>query len=183
MRFFYNILLCTLLFSFGSCVKDLDFDQAADIELEPVVAISLLNFDFSINDLSSYNSSMNQDVFVDEVITEEVVFAPLTSTFFQEDLDRIVPEIEGSNEFNNDFTLVLTFSDENDRVTYTTENIIIPANSVGPYAIEEIVILNTPAIVRTTKIAGVLSFQGTVNPSEERRVVINTAGTFYFTTN
>lgn len=179
--FFCKILLLSICFN--ACVKDIDLDQAEDIELSPEIAVSLLNFDFSVDDLDNYDTSMDFDVVVDEEIMGEVLFSRFDDSLFQEDLDRIVIKFEGSNTFNETFVVTLTFFDENDTITHELAPITIPANSVGPYPEREIVILNSPNILNSTKIEGSSAFQGTVNPSEERNLTINTAGTFHFTIN
>lgn len=171
---------------FSACVKDLDFNQAEELELEPAIATSLLSYNFNFDNfsaLSGFDSTMDNDFIVDENITEEVVFSYMENTFINEDLDRIVPEINGNNTFEDDFTVTFTFLDENDNETYKTEDIVIGGISEGPYAVDEIVILNNPNVVNTNKIIVDVTFQGTVNPSEEKELTINLGAVFYFSTN
>jgi len=183
MKISYKILFLIFSICFSACVKDLDFDQAEDIELEPAIAISLLNFDFGVSDINSLFNLIDLSIPIVGEVTDEIVFSSFEDDFFQEDLDRIVPVIEGSNGFDVDFAIVLAFLDEFGNEMYSTEEVIIPANSVGPYFAEEVVILNNPDILNSTKVVGTLILQGVVNPSEGDRVVVNTGAIFHFSTN
>lgn len=181
MKFIYKIILCSLILSFNSCVKDLDFDQAEDLELEPAVAASLLNFNIDQSEYDLFDvidgTSVNQS------IVDEILLPDFRTPLLEEDLERVVFQFEVNNTFEGEFTIELTFLDENDVVTYIMEPIIIPANIEGYTEEREVVILSYPAIFNSRRVTGTLNFNGIISTVNEGNLVFKSAGIFYFSIN
>ncbi|OOV27716.1 hypothetical protein BXU11_09675 [Flavobacterium sp. LM5] len=92
-----------ILFSF-SCSSDLDFDQANDIELRPVVIGNLASFDLVANQF--VNNGLEQTVSID---TPEL--GVFDDTFFKKNLIQTDLFFEVDNTINRAFELQLFFLD------------------------------------------------------------------------
>jgi hypothetical protein len=142
MKYYIIIILIGLL-SF-SCVGDLDFDQADDIFIEPVVLVSLIHFNA---DGIDFPGSVDQEVFNDE---SEVHF--FDSDFAEESITRVIIDYDMENTFDRDFSIAYNFLDNNDVIIHTTL-LIIPANS---HPLESDIFeenINLRDLLRTDKIA------------------------------
>ncbi|PTX60953.1 hypothetical protein C8N46_105109 [Kordia periserrulae] len=109
---FKKIVCYFLVFAMFSCVKDVDFEQAEDIVLSPVVESSLVFFDFEASEFSEptgtaiviVGDDLELDVFNDE--------------FLRDNLTRCEFFFEITNSIDRNFRADIILYDENDQVTY-----------------------------------------------------------------
>ena len=103
--------LCCVLLLF-SCVEDVDFNQAEEIAISPVVESSLIFFDFAASQFSEptgtetvvEGDSLELDVFSDEFLRDNLIKAEF---FF-----------EITNSIDRNFRADIIMYDENDQITY-----------------------------------------------------------------
>ncbi|MDY0780089.1 hypothetical protein [Tenacibaculum sp. IB213877] len=176
MKTFLKLLL---LFLTISCVKDLDFNQAEDLELYPEVAVSLVKFDLTESELSPAGSGVYQ-------LSQEVDFTAFDNSTAQEDLTRVDLDFEISNEFNRDFTLEFTFLDDNDVATYMPIVLNVDANQTDYAYQEQIIISNNPNFLNSQKIQITVTILAstdgsTIDPTIPKTFTFKSGGTFHFT--
>ncbi|KIA82482.1 hypothetical protein [Flavobacterium sp. AED] len=149
----FNRILGTLilvLFSF-SCSSNLDFNQANDLKLEPVVVANLAYFDVPANKFVT--NGVEQTVTIDTPTVD--VF---NDAFFKNNLARVDFFFEINNTINRAYTLDLVYLDKNDQPLYFT-NFVIPAyTGVKNLVTKTDVFANAKLdlLKRTTKIAFIL---------------------------
>lgn len=104
-RYCLLILSSFLLFS---CVKDVDFNQAEELEIEPSVAVSLLYFDLQA---STIGLIPDNDVDGDSVedITELDIFS---EPFLEENLEEATLTFEFTNSIPRDFKAEIVLYDD-----------------------------------------------------------------------
>jgi len=179
MKFFYKIILCCFFICCSACVKDLDFSQAEDIEIEPVIATSLLNFTIDQEDYDVFD--VEDGVSVNQSIIDETLLPSFESSLIKEDLDKIVLQFEAANTFEGDITLDIAFLDDNNNVTYQSSSILIPANDEAFYYEEEVVVLNNPNIFNSKRVLGTLTYEGLIDGvTGNASLDFKSAGIFYF---
>jgi len=140
----YYIIIILIGFFSLSCVGDLDFDQADDIFIEPVVLVSLIHFNTEGID---FPGSVDQEVFNDE---SEVHF--FDSDFAEDSITKVVIDYDMENTFDRNFSIKYNFLDSNGAVIHTTL-LIIPANN---HTLESDIFeenINLIDLLRTDKIA------------------------------
>lgn len=177
----YYILLLFSSYCLISCVDDIDFNQAENLEITPVVAASLIKADITQNDLVVGGSEVG-------TISQTSFFTVLDNGTAREDLERVVLRFEIINQFNREFRIDFTFLDESDMVTHGPITLNVGANETNFSQEEEILVANNALFTSTRKIQVVL----TLPPSTDGSVIdVNTptslrfksAGTFYFRVN
>lgn len=144
-----GILMLGLL-SF-SCSSNLDFNQANDLKLEPVVVANLAYFDVPANQFVT--NGVEQTVTIDTPTVD--VF---NDAFFKDNLARADFFFEINNTINRAYTLDLVYLDKNDQALYST-NFVIPAYAgVQNLVTKTDVFANAKLdlLKRTTKIAFIL---------------------------
>ena len=82
-----------LLFSF-SCASDLDFDQANDLKLEPIVVANLAYFNVEAKDFASVDSG--QTMFIEQTTTD--IF---NDSFFRRRIKKVELLFELENTINS----------------------------------------------------------------------------------
>jgi hypothetical protein len=149
----FNRILVTLilaLFSF-SCSSNLDFNQANDLKLEPVVVANLAYFDVPANQFVTNG--------VEQIITIDTPTVDVfNDAFFKDNLARADFFFEINNTINRAYTLDLVYLDKNDQTLYST-NFVIPAyTGVKNLVTKTDVFANAKLdlLKRTTKIAFIL---------------------------
>lgn len=90
------------LFLCNSCSSDLDFNQANDLVLQPVVLANLASFDIAANQL--VNNGTEQTVTL--AATD---FTALQDSFLNKNVVKIVMDFEVENSINRGFILNLAF--------------------------------------------------------------------------
>jgi hypothetical protein len=142
-KHFFILILCVFLF--GSCVKDLDFNQAENIELTPTVVAALVNIDIKQTSIVSAIGVENTE-FIDESR-----FDVFSNSVFEK-VERMVVDFDITNPFNRSFTLLLTFYDDNSTVTYQFPLITIPKDVANYEFSHEIIIANSSSILSSKKL-------------------------------
>lgn len=180
MRFLVKVTGVIVLMLSTSCVKDVDFDQANALELNPIYSASLVR------------SSIPQTAFFDPTggtevlqITDQATFTALDNSTTQDYLTQVDLTIEISNPFNRDFTLDFEFLDALGNPTYILTTLNIGANDVNFSHIESIIIANNPTFLQTEQIRTTFRLlPGTIiDQTIPRTLTFKSAGTFYFQIN
>ena len=181
MKLLFKITILSVLFLLSSCVKDIDFNQANDLELTPAVAVSLVKFNLDQNNF--IDDTTNSEIIIPiEDVTE---FTALDNKTAQENLVRILFQFEAINTFERDFTIDFTFLDENDVVTHTIPRLVITSNDQDFSQDEEITIINNPAFLNSRKIHVRLTLLpssngSTIDPNTAKVFTFKSSGIFYF---
>ena len=171
---------CTVFFFF-SCVKDIDFNQADDLELTPAYVASLIF------------TELDQTSFVTPVGTEITRITDITNIEIFEgsminELEKLILDFEITNSFNRKFTLDFRFLDNNNSETYRIPRILIN-ESVNKFQVkEEIVLATNQNILNSKKIEITLellpSSDGSIiDINEKKTLIFKSAGTFYLRIN
>lgn len=177
----FYCLLAFLSLILGSCVDNIDFSQAEDASITPVVAVSLVNANITQNDLVVGGSEVG-------TITQTSVVSILDNGIARNDLDRAVFRFEVNNQFNRDFRINFIFLDNNDVSTNNDITLNIDANNTSFVQENEIIVANNPEFLNTRKIQVELAL---LPSSDGSSIDINvptsfdfkSAGTFYFSFN
>ncbi len=165
----------------SSCVKDIDFNQAENLELTPTFIAAMVNT--TINQTQIINSSgIEINEFKD--ISRFDVFS--SSAF--EKVEKMMLNFEVSNPFDRIFTIALVFFDDNANVTYQFPLITIPENVNNYKFSHEIIIANSPSILRSknlnTTINLLPSSDGSIiNINEDKIFKFTSSGTFFLKIN
>ena len=108
-----KIIPLLLLFVITSCVKDVDFEQAEDLSISPIVESSLIFFNFPASEFSeptgtaivTVSDDLELDVFNEEFIRDNLIRAEF---FF-----------EVTNSIDRNFRADVILYDENNQVVHT----------------------------------------------------------------
>lgn len=175
MKGFYKTMLLTFVLFISSCVKDLDFNQVNDLELEPSIVTSLVNFELDQDDLSGLGITFFP------TIMEETLLPDFNNSLVQEDLRNITLQFEISNTFDDDFTINVVFLDPNDNITYSLTPMVIVGNDEAFTYEEEIEISTNPDFLNSNKISITISYSGTViDTTMPNSLEFKSAGIFNF---
>lgn len=150
MNKFFGIFILSLLFF--SCSSDLDFDQANDLELKPVVVANLASFDIPAN---QFVIGGVEQPFVGDVMNFKVINDP----DFTNNLSRTDLYFEFDNTINRAFTINLYFLDANDAILYNIP-IAIPAYTGSPNVVTKTEVFENAQLdilKQTQKIAFVIA--------------------------
>ncbi|AZJ33828.1 MULTISPECIES: hypothetical protein [Tenacibaculum] len=164
-----------------SCIKDIDFSQAEDIEITPVIVASLVYANLD-------QTSLVTPTGIEIARIREVSRLEVFNNEGAEDLNKIELNFEINNPFDRNFKLNFNFLDENNAVTYRVTSINIPKNTQAFNFQEVIDVLSNSSILNSTKIELILellpSSDGTViDINEPKKFTFKSAGTLYFKIN
>ncbi len=182
MKLFLKFCLLVIVFSFTSCVDNIDFNQADDIEITPAVNVALMNFDITQNDIAIPGMEIVNP------LSQTSEFTALDNHTARENLERVKLNFEINNQFNRNFRLEFIFLDEADNMTDDAIVLNVDANNANFTLEEEIIVANNASFLRTRKI----QIRLTLLPSTDGSIVdvnvpssliFKSAGTFYFRTN
>lgn len=182
MRTFpYYILVIFLSCFLNSCVDNIDFNQADNFEITPVVAASLVRADITQNDLVVGGSEVGS-------ITQTSRFTVLDSDAVRDHLERIVLRFEAINQFNRNLRIDFVFLDDNDVITHGPIRLDVNANNRNFSQEEEIMVANNSTFTNSRKVQVIL----TLLPSSDGSMIdinvptsftFKSAGTFHFRVN
>jgi hypothetical protein len=173
----YVFFILFSLFLCSSCIKNLDFKQAESLELTPTLVAALVNT--NIKQTSMVNSSGVEETEFKDVSRFDVFS---TSTFKK--VEKIVIDFEVTNPFNRQFTLLLTFFDDNSTITYQFPLLTVTENVVNHKISHEIIIADSPSILNSknldTTIQLLPSSDGSIiDINEDKTFKFISSGTFY----
>ncbi len=176
-------LFLIFILMLSSCVKHLDFSQIEDFSAKPIFESSLVYF------------TLNQVDFFDLINSVEVVtpiddtsgFTILRSKFVKDNLIETELNIEVNNQFDREFTVNITFLDENNIETHAFDPIIVAENNPNFTQKETITISGNEQFLRSTKIRVSIelspSSDGSVlDPNIEQKLEFKSSGIFYLKT-
>ncbi|MEM6720485.1 MAG: hypothetical protein AAF611_14255 [Bacteroidota bacterium] len=107
-----KIVPILLVFLFASCVEDVDFDQAQDIAVSPIVESSLIFFDFPA---SQFSEPTGTAIVVE---SDELELDLFGDQFFRDNLTRCEFFFEVTNSIDRNFRADIIMYDENDQITH-----------------------------------------------------------------
>ena len=148
MRFkFFLYLASAFLIFMGSvsCIKDVDFDQAGDITMQPEIQTDLLIFEIDQKDfIDPVTNRLRQ------VIRDTVRLEFLDDSYIQNDLEQVEFSFKYRNTFPQSFSNKISFLSENDRVQHRVD-FLIAAGSPGDPAVTEKIDLIGPDRIQIIK--------------------------------
>lgn len=137
---------------FLSCSSDVDFDQANDLELKPVVVANLASFDIQANQfvVGGVEQPLVGDVMNFKVFNEDD---------FIDNISRTDLFFEFNNTINRAYTINLYLLGANDAILYTIP-IVVPAYSGSPNVVTKTEVFENAKLdilKKTEKIAFVIA--------------------------
>jgi hypothetical protein len=138
------ILFCFLAIT--SCVDNLDFSQIEDYSITPEYTVSLTYFTvlpFQFFNQFGIQESQKSD------ITEFRVFE---NSYTRKNLIKVDFSVEIKNEFDRDFTVQITFLDDNNNLTHRFNEIKVDANNLSYKFDETVEVRTNPNVKNTTKV-------------------------------
>ncbi len=182
MRFFLKTVFCCFVLMLSSCVEDLNFDQAGDLELTPAVAASLVNSTITQNQLVIGGTELSMP------IEQTSLFTVFNNEQSNDNLERAVLRFDINNQFNRRFRIQFLFLDNGDNTTYGPVVLDIPENESNFRQEEEIIIANNPAFTNTRKVQVRIELLpstdgSTIDVNVPASLIFKSAGTFYFRIN
>lgn len=173
-----HILTLVLLSAFFfSCISDVDFDQADDIEISTPHLISLVYFtadaNYFLDDLS------NETLFVSDT-TELPIFG---GSYNENYLIQADFQFKISNTFNRSVALQVKFLNEDDNGIYVFNTMNIPFNTIDFENTQIITEINIPLVLPTEKVVfNVLLDLGStpLDPSQNMEFELQSATTFHY---
>ncbi|WP_422107392.1 hypothetical protein [Winogradskyella sp.] len=173
--FFISILAIT------SCVKDVDFEQAENLTLTPVVASSVVYTDVEASRFSE--NGMELEVVRDSITNIEI----FTEQFVMDNLVRTELILETTNTINRTFGLQVDFLDDSETLLDTLTFEAQPSadgNEVITETTEVYENERLEALKQTTKMVITLmlfpSTDGsTLNENSTGRIILKSKGLFY----
>ncbi|WP_143032225.1 hypothetical protein [Tenacibaculum sp. MAR_2009_124] len=174
-----SIVFCIVIFVvLSSCVEDLDFNQADDIELTPTYIGSLI---YSNLPQTSLVSPTGIEVSrISDVTRVEIFENSVTDRLKKVDID-----FEITNPFDRRFTIDFRFLNQANDETYRIPQIEVNQN-VSKYKVkEEIILSDNSAILNSTKIEVTVELLPSADGSiidinDDKTFIFKSAGTFYF---
>jgi hypothetical protein len=149
------ILFCFLAMT--SCVDNLDFSQIEEYSLTPEYTVSLTYF--TVLPFQFFNQAGIQES-VKSDITDFRVFE---NSYTRDHLVKVDFNVEIKNEFDRDFTLQITFLDNNMNVTHRFNEINVNANNLN-YKFDETVEVSTNPNVKNTSRVRVVIIDNSTTP-------------------
>ncbi|WP_442265468.1 hypothetical protein ACSIGC_14210 [Tenacibaculum sp. ZS6-P6] len=182
MKLFFKIILCSILLMMNSCVEDINFNQAEDLEITPAVLASLVNATITQNDL------VVGGLEVSAPIEQTSLFTIFNNQQSNDNLERVVLQFAINNQFNRGFRIDFFFLDNADNSTYDPITLNIAPNQSDFTQEEEILLTNEPTFTNTRKVR----VRVELLPSTDGSIIdanvpaslnFRSAGTLYFRVN
>ncbi len=171
------ILVFIVITIFPSCVKDIDFDQAGDISLQPAVQASLLIFEVEPRDFINPETNSQKQVIRDTVRLEF-----LDDSYIQNDLAKVEFRFKFRNTFPQSFSNRILFLSENKLLQH---EVVFDTNpgSQGNTVISEKIEIIEPEMIQVIKRSIQMVVEITVNSNDqpfEGKLNFESTGLFYF---
>lgn len=132
-RMFCAVLAALLVIVNTSCMKDVDFDQAGDITLQPEIQADLLIFEIESKDFIDPQTNEFQKIIIDTVRLEF-----LDDDYIQNDLDRVEFRFRFRNTFTQSFLNKIYFLSENNNLQHYVEFYTAAGSAQNPAVSEKI---------------------------------------------
>ena len=165
-----SLLASFILIAIGlsSCVKDVDFEQAEDITLQPEIQVDLLIFEIDQKDFIDPENSLQRLTIRDTVRLEF-----LDDDYVQNDLEKVEFSFKYRNTFPQPFSNRIFFLSENNQLQHEILFETAPGNAGRPVVSEVIEVIGPDRIqvikrsikmvVEITAITNSAPFAGTLN--------------------
>lgn len=135
------VLLVFLATVITSCIKDIEFDQAGDISLQPEIQASLLIFEIDQIDF------IDPDTDVQRLIIRDTVRLDfLDDDYIQKDLEKVEFSFKYRNTFPQSFSNRILFLSENNNLQHEIYFETFPGNQGNPVVSEKIEIIEQDRI-------------------------------------
>lgn len=135
------VLILLLLTGFTSCVKDIDFDQAGDISLQPEIQASLLIFEVDQRDFVDPETKLQR-----LIITDTVRLEFLDDDYIQKDLEKVEFSFKYRNSFPQSFSNRILFLSENNNLQHEVNFETAPGSPGNTVVSEKIEIIGPDRI-------------------------------------
>lgn len=172
----------TLIFIFlsiliSSCVEPLDFNQADELEFNPVFKSTLIYFTVDQTDFIDLITGVN-------FVSNSSPLTVLKDPVIQENLLKAELEFVFNNTFDRDFTIEISFLDNNNQITYGFSPILIPPLSQNVKHLESITIADNQLFLSSTKVRVQIAISpspdgSVLDPNNVRKLELKSAGTYY----
>lgn len=143
--FFYkyskSAALALVVFGMLSCVKDVDFDQAGNIALEPKLQVDLIIFDVDESDFIDPEDNQLKTVLRDTVRLEF-----LDDDYIQKNLQRVEFRFKYKNSYSQAFSNKISFLAENNSTQHSVSFFIGAGNPVNPAITEKVELIEEDRI-------------------------------------
>ena len=167
-----------LVFLFlSACSSNLDFDQAKQLDIQPVFEGDILYFDLhdvNLTDQSGHFRNVIKDT-VDFGIFED---GKVRDGFVKADI-----EVAYNNTFNRHFTTTYYFIDDNDQAVESGQFDIAAADANNPEITGDVIFTfdktSNPDFVNFRKIVLEIMISPDTLPVENKTLHVQTKGTFY----
>ncbi len=161
-----------ILLAFGmlSCVKDVDFDQAGNITLQPEIQADMLIFEIDQKEFIDPETG-----FFRRIIRDTVRLEFLDDDYIQSDLSQVEFSFKYRNSFPQAFSNKISFLSEQDNLQHRVEFITDPGNinnfvvtekieTIGPENIQVIkrsikMVVEIEALTNSEPFVGILRFE------------------------
>ena len=177
---YFKITVFIGLIFFNSCTKDVDFDQANDLELYPVIESSVIYFD---SDASRFYNNGEITVSQDFVLVD--IF---NNTLTVDYLEKAEFTFESTNSINREFQLQIDFIDANDNTRYTLVLQAPQSANNAELVTEQIITFEGNSLIAlksTAKIQFTITLQSgpAITETTIGNIQLKSKGTFYFLIN
>lgn len=146
MRLFFKAILCSVLLMMSSCVEDVNFSQAEDLEITPAILASLVNTVITQNELVIAGSEISAP------IEQTSLFTVFNNQQTNDNLERLVLQFAINNQFNRGFRIEFFFLDDAGNSTYNPIILNVVPNQSDFTQEEEIILANNPTFTNTRRV-------------------------------
>lgn len=173
------LLKFVLLFLCLSCSSDLDFDQANDVSLSPVVEVSFFFYNLSVNDIINFSPQLNPAV--PFTANDTVALSLFNESFLNENLIRVDIAHDTQNTLDEDVEIEFNYVDPNFQSTIQPLLFDAPANTVNQLVVNTYEGQDLDRLKASTQVIANLDLQPTQSSySSIGELQIRSKATFYF---
>ena len=142
---FPSVIVFIGLVLLGSCAKDVDFEQANEVALRPVVELNLIFFDLDADRFFDQESGQVNPIVRD---TTEIRFLDDTGT--QESLQRVDFLFRFTNSIDRSFRVEFQFISEQDETVYSIPAEVVNGSVSSPVLTEVFQVVEGDQITNLT---------------------------------
>jgi len=171
----FNFFLVFLVLS--ACSSNLDFDQAKQLDIQPVFEGDILYFDLHDVNLTDQSGNFRN------VIKDTVDFGIFEDGKVRDGFVKADIEVAYNNTFNRHFTTIYYFIDDNDQPVESGQFDIAAADANNPEINGDVIFrfdkTSNPDFVNFRKIVLEIMISPDTLPVENKTLHVQTKGTFY----